>query len=490
MESNSNVLEEQRDSANPNNDNKITRNVVMVALSNILSILAGVFSGFILPKIMGVTDYGYYKIFTLYLTYVGLFHFGFIDGIYLIYAGKNYNNLDKNKFRYFSKFLLIFQSIILVIITGISLFFVSSYYGFIFVFIGISLFIRNATSYYQFISQITYRFKELAIRNTLLSALTILSVLGLFLVYKYTNIGNVSYQIYVIIYTVINLLLLLWYMFTYRDITFGKIDKEKVNKELLIQLFKVGIPLLLSNLVGTFILTIDRQFVSLLFDTDTYSVYAFAYNMLNLVTTAIAAISTVLYPSLKTKTEDELKDNYSKLNGIIIIIVSVCMLAYFPLVLIVNWFLPEYNNSLPIFQVIFPSLIFNTSISVVMSNYYKSLNLIKSYFIKSIIALVLAVIANTIAYLCFKTTISISAASVIVAVIWYIMMEITLIRKWYVSFKRNFIFTILILVSFYLTTYLIQNIYIAGFSYLACLILLIILFERNNFISLIKRKIL
>ena len=279
-------------------------------------------------------------------------------------------------------------------------------------------------------------------------------------------------------------------MFTYRDITFGKIDKEKVNKELLIQLFKVGIPLLLSNLVGTFILTIDRQFVSLLFDTDTYSVYAFAYNMLNLVTTAIAAISTVLYPSLKTKTEDELKDNYSKLNGIIIIIVSVCMLAYFPLVLIVNWFLPEYNNSLPIFQVIFPSLIFNTSISVVMSNYYKSLNLIKSYFIKSIIALVLAVIANTIAYLCFKTTISISAASVIVAVIWYIMMEITLIRKWYVSFKRNFIFTILILVSFYLTTYLIQNIYIAGFSYLACLILLIILFERNNFISLIKRKIL
>lgn len=485
MENKNDVIE------NTNNieDKKITRNVAMVAFSNILTILAGVFSGFVIPKIMGVTDYGYYKIFTLYLTYIGLFHFGFIDGIYLIYAGKNYANLDKDKFRLFTKFLMIFQAILLILITGIALIFVQTAYGYIFVFIGINLLVTNVTSYYQFVSQITYRFKELAIRNVIKSILNVVAILILFLLYKYTNINYISYRIYIGVYSIINTLLVVWYIYTYRDITFGK-SSIKGNKTLILQIFKVGIPLLFTNLIGTLILTVDSQFVSLLFDTDTYGIYAFAYNMLNLVTTAIAAISTVLYPSLKTKSEVELKENYSKLNGIIIVIVAVCLLAYFPLYLIVNWFLKDYISSLPIFQIIFPSLIFNITISVVIANYYKSLNLIKGYFIKSIIALILAIIANAIAYLIFKTPISISAASVIVSVIWYMMMEITLIRRWHISFKRNLSFSLLILTSFYLTTYLIPNIYIAGFTYLACLIILILLLERNNFVSLIKRKIL
>lgn len=483
------------ETSNDKNDNlqqhtKITKNVLMVAISNVFTILAGVLIGFVIPKIMGVNDYGYYKIFTLYLTYVGLFHFGFIDGIYLLYAGKNYANLDKEKFRMFTKFLFIFQTILLVLITGTSLFFVQSYYGFIFVFIGLSLFINNITTYYQFVSQITYRFKELAIINILKSLFTIISIIILFLLYKFTNIGNIGYQLYIYIYTFINLVLLLWYIYTYRDITFGKSFSFKENKQLILSIFKFGIPLLLSNLIGTLILTVDRQFVSLLFDTDTYSIYAFAYSMLNLVTTAIAAISTVLYPSLKTMPEADLEKNYSKLNGIIIIIVAICLLAHFPLCLIVDWFLQDYSSSLPIFQVIFPSLIFNTAITVVISNYYKSLNLINLYFVKSLIALVLAVIANFIAYLCFKTPTAISVASVIVSIIWYFMMEITLIKRWKISFKRNFSFAILVSAAFYLTTYFISNIYISGVVYLIALIVLILIFEKHNFLSLIKRRIL
>lgn len=469
---------------------KITKNIVIVAFSNIFTILSGVLTGFVLPKIMGVTDYGYYKIFSLYFTYVGIFSLGIIDGIYLLYAGKKYDTLDKNKFLYFTKFIFIFQTIFTLIITGTSIFFVSNYYGFIFAFIGIDLMVNNVTNYYQYISQITYRFKELAIRNTIKSFLTVVSVIILFMLYKYTSISYISYQLYIYIFSSINILLMFWYIYTYRDITFGHVYNPKTYKKEILSLFKFGIPLLLSNLIGTLILTVDRQFVSLLFDTDTYSIYAFAYSMLNLVTTAIAAISTVLYPSLKTMPEADLEKNYSKLNGIIIIIVAICLLAYFPLCLIVDWFLQDYSSSLPIFQVIFPSLIFNTAITVVISNYYKSLNLINLYFVKSLIALVLAVIANFIAYLCFKTPTAISVASVIVSIIWYFMMEITLIKRWKISFKRNFSFAILVSATFYLTTYFISNIYISGVVYLIALIVLILIFEKHNFLSLIKRRIL
>lgn len=67
----------------------------------------------------------------------------------------------------------------------------------------------------------------------------------------------------------------------------------------IVHLIQIGFPLLFANLCSTLILTLDRQFVNVLFDNATYAVYAFAYNMLSLVTVATSAISTVLYPTLK-----------------------------------------------------------------------------------------------------------------------------------------------------------------------------------------------
>ena len=75
------------------------------------------------------------------------------------------DELDKKKFRTYSKFFLIFQSIISLIITIVALCFVNYDYGFIFTFIGISLIFSNIITYYQYISQITGRFNELSIVN-------------------------------------------------------------------------------------------------------------------------------------------------------------------------------------------------------------------------------------------------------------------------------------------------------------------------------------
>ena len=74
-------------------------NIMKVTTSNIIKLFAGVVVGFILPKIIGVSDYGYHKTFTLYATYVSLLSFGIVDGIYLKYGGKNYDQLNREQFR-------------------------------------------------------------------------------------------------------------------------------------------------------------------------------------------------------------------------------------------------------------------------------------------------------------------------------------------------------------------------------------------------------
>ena len=91
---------------------KFLKNTLFVGFSQIVLLLSGILTGIFLPKIMSMDSYGSYKLYTLYLSYVGLFHFGFIDGIYLKYGGVDYDDLDRELFRKFSKYLLVIESII------------------------------------------------------------------------------------------------------------------------------------------------------------------------------------------------------------------------------------------------------------------------------------------------------------------------------------------------------------------------------------------
>ena len=72
----------------------VVKNIVSVALSNIITLLAGVGVGLLLPKLLEVEDYGWYKTFTLYVTYLGFAHLGLLDGIVLEYGGLDFDQLD------------------------------------------------------------------------------------------------------------------------------------------------------------------------------------------------------------------------------------------------------------------------------------------------------------------------------------------------------------------------------------------------------------
>lgn len=431
-------------------NNKTISSIVKVTLSNIIKLGAGILVGFLLPKIIGIDDYGYYKTFTLYATYVGLFQIGIEDGIYLKYGGKNYEDLDKNLFCYYSKFLLIMQLVIAITFICGGLLITQSETKFIFVCLGVYLFAYNITGYYQFISQITSRFNELSFRNIVQSIFTSMSILVLFLISHFN--GNIfTYKEYTIIFVLIQFVLAIWYMYTYRDITFhvSKIDNSR--KEIF-QLIKIGFPLMIANLCLLLILNIDRQFVNILFDNQTYAVYAFAYNMLTLISTATTAIATVLYPTLKKTSIENLNNKFYGINSVVLSFVFLCLLVYYPLAMFVSWFLPKYENSLIIFRIILPGLAISSSISIVFHNYYKVIGKNNIFFLISLIILLFSFVANLIGYIIFKNTISISIASVIVLFFWYILSELYFIIKYKVKWIKNFIYLVISIIAFYFIT--------------------------------------
>ncbi len=441
-------MDTQNNSINKNEKISFLKNTLIVLIGNGISIISGFLVGFLIPKILGVSEYGYYKTFTLYSSYIGILHFGFVDGIYLKFAGKRYDELDKKQFRTFTRFFFLMQLIISSLFVVVSFSFVKSNYFFVILFVALNILAINVLSFFEYIGQATMQFKRTSFKSIVRSLLNISSVIILFLLYK-NNEVVITNKIYIPIVLLINYFLALWYIVSFRQIVFGKARKFHEESSLIKEIFRVGIVLLLTNLIAQVVFTVDQQFVNIAFDNDTYSIYAFAYNMIQLITVATSAISVVLFPTLRHFSPETITRNYTKINSYLLILVSFCLLFFYPMELIVRWFLPKYIDSLVIFRIILPGVLVSTSISVVKYNCYKTFNKINNYLIKAIIILILSIIADIIAFYIFKETKWISIASIFILLCWYIMVEMYFVKKFRVKWIRNFIYMLAIISGFY-----------------------------------------
>lgn len=67
----------------------LKRGMLSVLIANIINLCFSLLSSFMLPKWLSVDTYALVKTFQLYASYAGLLHFGYVDGIYLKYGGKD-----------------------------------------------------------------------------------------------------------------------------------------------------------------------------------------------------------------------------------------------------------------------------------------------------------------------------------------------------------------------------------------------------------------
>ena len=446
------------------NDGTIKK-IGFVAFSNVIKLISSILIGFVIPNMLGLTNYGYYKVFVLYLTYVGLFHFGFIDGIYLKYGGNDYESLDKKSFRTYFKFLLLIELGVSLIGLLFTVFFIEGQRQLIFIFLFLNLIAVNLTSYYQFISQITSRFKEYSTRIVLLSFTNILIVAFLY----FMKISD--YRIYITLIVSTNYILLLWYLYTYRDITFGKSGKIGEIKHEIVFFFKTGIPLLLANLASTLVITVDKQIVEILFPVEVFGVYSFAYSMLSMITVVVSAVSIVLYPTLKRTNLENIPKNYYNLNRIIILVVLFGLMGYFPLLWFVPRFLPDYVGALVIFRVALPGLVLISSISAVKHNFFKITNKNFAFFLIGLIAVSTNALLNIVAYSIYGTTVSIAISSIFGISLWYIITESYMVKKHNIRWKSNFVLILIGVSTFYLVTSL-ENYFISGGIYFVFLLII------------------
>jgi O-antigen/teichoic acid export membrane protein len=213
--------------------------------------------------------------------------------------------------------------------------------------------------------------------------------------------------------------------------------------------------------------------------------------MISLITVATSAIGTVLYPTLKSSNRDLLIKSFEKLVMIFSAFVCLCILVYFPLCKFVNVFFADqtkYIESLPVFRVILPSLVFSCTLAVIIHTYYKTFELNTIYFFIVIGALAMSIAANFVAYYFWSTTEAISFASVIITAIWYFVSVVLLAKKIQIKWLKTGLYMFTMVLIFYIVAFLIDIWWLGLIVYFVSYLIITFIYNYKYIVNKLVRK--
>lgn len=451
--------------------------------ANLISLIAGIITAFIIPKFLNIEQYGYLKIFTFYITYVGILHFGFNDGIYVRFGNIDYDKLPQKKFRFLFRFLFVFQLLITMVFTVLVLLFINDFNRkLVYIFIIINMIILNLNTFFDFINQFTKRFKLYSIIMIFSKILYIVFCI-IIIIFKGKN-----FVYFAAFQTVVNLIILLIYFTTSRELIFGKSEKLIENKKFIVNLFSIGIFVMIGNLMSKIIVGLDRIFIDKLFTIKDFAMYSFAISILNLFYMLITAVTTVVYPYLARTKDIKLRFLYRRMKIFVFILIGFSLCGYFVLVPIINGFLGNYSSSLKLLLILFPTVLYNCQIIIVSSNYYKIMKYQKEYTFNNFFAFTCSLIVIIISIYIHKNLYSITISTLISFIIWMLYCDMFFSKKLHDNYTKLHIADILNTLSFLLCGFFLKW-YIGFFVYILIFLLIVFIFFRNDVMEIKNKKL-
>ncbi|KYD29151.1 oligosaccharide flippase family protein [Geobacillus sp. FSL W8-0032] len=441
-------------------------------VSSIVTIISGIFLSLVVPKYLGVVEFGYFKLFGFYLGLVGLAHLGFADGILVRYGHYDYESLPKARFRTFFLFLFLTQVVVTGIIIGLLAFFVTNIdKEVIYIMVAINIIFVNIATFFSFISQITKRFRVFA-ANTILQHL-----LNMVIIFILIMLGVESYFYYILAQSIVNLLILIRYIIQFRDIVIGKRERLSIVKNEIAHNYRIGFFLLIGNFMGIIILGIDRIFIDHFLSVEEFSYYSFAVSLLGLVFTIINSISSYLYPYIARDRDQLNAQKYKLFSSICVLITSYSLCTFFVIKFIILNYLEDYTDSIIIAAVLYPTVILRSIINIVGVNFYKGLQLIKDYNKNNIVAFVITLLVNVIVVFSTPSLLNFSIGTLLSFYVWWIYTDFYFYKKLNTNTLKDHIFVVLVAALFFLCTKL--TVTLGMFSYLLAVTLFTLLFYKD-----------
>ncbi|WP_367294544.1 oligosaccharide flippase family protein [Latilactobacillus sakei] len=377
------------------NIKQVLKNFSYTIFSNLLSLVVSTLVVLIVPKLIGIDDYGYWQVYLFYTTYVGLFHLGWFDGIYLRYGGAHYSDLNKSIFNSQIVLALIVETVFSIIIIIYSFFITDKNMSYIVVTTAITMVIMNMGQLFLYILQITNQIRKYAL----------FTVIGrasyMFLIILILLLGVRSFRILILADLISRVCSLVFGIYACRELVFRKLKITIVDLKEAETNILVGIKLLIANFSSNLVVGVIRLGIQRFWGVAVFGQISLTLNISNLLMTFIGAISLVLFPTLR-RIKSNVEEVYSNLRIILITLLLCGLLLYFPIQFILPMWLPKYKDSLIYMAILFPMCLFDGKFEILINTFMKSLRLEKALLYLNISSVVFSGIITMLNILYLK----------------------------------------------------------------------------------------
>lgn len=375
----------------------IIKNLYYTVAANFVTLLISVLLNLFVPKLLGVKEYSYWQLYVFYSSYVGFLHLGWIDGIYLKIGGEEYDRLNKPQLGSQYWYLILFELILAIAVGGYAFFFLpTSNKSLILILTAAVAVITIAKQFIQYILQSTNRIKEYAHLSRSDRYLYIFFLAAYFL------LGGRNFFWLIVLDILSKLLVTLWGMYQIKDMLFGRlIPIRQIWKEILDNI-NIGSKLMLSNIASMLIIGTIRFFVQNRWSIEVFGKLSFTLSISNMFLTFINAIGVVMFPLLRRTNNSRLSGLFITLRTLFVPITYSFLLFYVPVKLILEVWLPQYSISLMYMGILFPMVVYEGRMSLLINTYLKTLRKEKTILLVNVITLAISAIVGAITVYLFN----------------------------------------------------------------------------------------
>lgn len=338
---------------------KLLGNFSVAVAAQGLAMLVSVIVTLLLPKILGVTAFGYWQLFIFYASYVGFFHLGLNDGVYLINGGRSRYAIDKSSV--LSQFAVAgaVQSVCAVLIVVAALFgSLSADRSFVIVMTAVFMLANNLALYIGYVFQAMNETKLFSY-SAILDRLVFLVPMASMLIMRVN-----SFEPYVVAHCLGAVCRLLFCLYFFRDFLGSRPERVREALKESAHSVRVGIKLMVANVASMLILGVGRAMIDARWGIEAFSKFSLALSMVTFFLSFISQASMVLFPALRQTDEQHVAKFYEGVQNALGLLFPAVYLLYFPMVWLLGLWLPQYKESLDVLAYLLPICVFDSKMNI------------------------------------------------------------------------------------------------------------------------------
>ncbi len=415
------------------NNNQIQKNIILSIMVQLISLCVSFVLNLVVPKFIDQYQYAYWQSYVLYVSYVGVLHFGLLDGIMLRYSQYDYYQLDKQKIRSQLNLMLFITGTLSLVTLGVSGAFVPGVTKTLVVLLAAGIVTKNLFTYTSYSFQMTNRISKYAvvvIIHRLAYGIGVCVLLAL---------GVNDFKWYCIADLFSDVLCVCVAFLFNREMYVGKAATVAESIYEGRQNVCSGIFLLLANWSAMLLLGSAKMVIQLKWDELVFAKVSFSFSVSNLFVTFIAAISVVFFPALKRMDLEKLPILYKKIRQNVTIFLFGVMIFYFPGCYALKVFLPAYADSLTYLGILLPIIIYTSKVTLLTNNYLKAYRKEKTMLAINVVSICICIVMLVFGAYVLNDLTAVIVCIVIATMINSVLSEIFVMHMIKVYFAREFL---------------------------------------------------